>query len=156
MTLAVVGVTASSASAKTPTQAVVVSHGVTFVGFFSCPSFGVSRTFDARLTLTTFYDAAGNVTRTTGRVHYTGYLFSTSDPSKQVPGEGNFTVLFDAQGNGISQVEVDRHAAVPGVGIVDLDTGRIVFTRSPWTASTTRSRAWRRPNCAPHSVRSKR
>jgi len=128
--VAVLVVTASPSLATMPTQT-VVSQGETFVDFLSCPTFGVSGTFDARLRLSTFYDAAGDVTRMTGRVHYTGYLFNTSDQNKQVPGDGNFTVLFDAQGNGISQVGVDRHETVPGVGIVDLDAGRIVF--NPFT-----------------------
>jgi len=118
---------AGFAGATSPTHTVIQLPGETFVDFLTCPTFGVSGTFDSRLTLTTFYDNAGNVTGMTGRVHYTGYLFNTSDPSRRVPGDGNFTVFFDAQGNLISQVGVDRHATVPGVGIVDLDAGRIVF-----------------------------
>jgi hypothetical protein len=120
-------VLAPSASATEPTRSVTLLSGVTFVDFLTCPGFGVSGTFDSRFTLVTYYDADGNVASQTAFVHYTGYLYNTPDPSKRVPGDGNFIVFLDADGNFIAQSGVDRHATVPGVGVVDLDAGRIVF-----------------------------
>jgi hypothetical protein len=93
-------------------------------------TFTVSYHYDVRRTITEFADNDGNVLREVIEAHFVGT--ATNDTTgKVVPASGERHIVWDFVAGTWTETGTLRHVAVPGSGVVLLQSGRIVYPLPP-------------------------
>jgi hypothetical protein len=89
-------------------------------------TFTVSYHYDVVRTITEFVDNDGNVLREVIEAHFVGT--ATNDTSgKALPADGERHIVWDFVAGTWTETGTLRHVAVPGSGVVLLQSGRIVY-----------------------------
>jgi hypothetical protein len=92
--------------------------------FAACQGFIVLVTFKSEYNIVNFYDDAGQLVKQIRQVSFTGTLYNSTDLSKSVPYEGDFTRTFDAVENTATYTGLHFRVHVPGEGVLALEVGR--------------------------------
>lgn len=125
------GVVTGAASADTPT---VLERNHTYVREVphaaTCTPFGytftVSYHYDVRRSITEVVDDDGNVLREVIEAHFVGT--ATNDATgNALPADGERHIVWDFGAGTWTETGTLRHLAVPGSGVVLLQSGRIVY-----------------------------
>jgi hypothetical protein len=93
----------------------------------TCDGFIPLITFSSRYNIIDFYDEAGGLVKEIRHVRFTGTLYNSTDPSKSIPYEGNFTrTVYPAEN---TVIFTGLHFAVhtPGMGVPALEVGRAII-----------------------------
>jgi hypothetical protein len=90
----------------------------------ACQGFIVLVTFKSEYNIVDFYDDAGQLVKQIRHVSFTGTLYNSTDLSKSVPYEGDFTRTFDAVENTATYTGLHFRVHVPGEGVLALQVGR--------------------------------
>jgi hypothetical protein len=90
----------------------------------ACEGFIVLVTFKSEYNIVSFYDDAGRLVKEIRHVTFTGTLYNSTDLSKSVPYEGDFTRTFDAVENTVTFTGLHFRVHVPGEGVLALLVGR--------------------------------
>jgi hypothetical protein len=90
----------------------------------ACEGFIVLVTFKSEYNIVNFYDDAGRLVKEIRHVSFTGTLYNSTDLSKSVPYEGDFTRTFDAAQNTVTFTGLHFRVHVPGEGVLALQVGR--------------------------------
>jgi hypothetical protein len=89
-------------------------------------TFTVSYNYDVVRTITEFVDDDGNVLREVIEAHFVGT--ATNDTTgKVLPADGERHIVWDFVAGTWTETGTLRHVAVPGSGVVLLQSGRIVY-----------------------------
>jgi hypothetical protein len=89
-------------------------------------AFTVSYRYDVRRTITEFVDNDGNVLREVIEAHFVGT--ATNDTTgKVLPVDGERHIVWDFVAGTWTETGTLRHVAVPGSGVILLQSGRIVY-----------------------------
>jgi hypothetical protein len=89
-------------------------------------SFTVSYHYDVVRTITEFLDNDGNVLREVIEAHFVGTATNDST-GKVLPADGERHIVWDFVAGTWTETGTLRHVAVPGSGVVLLQSGRIVY-----------------------------
>ena len=92
--------------------------------FAACEGFIVLVTFKSEYNIVNFYDDAGQLVKQIRQVSFTGTLYNSTDLSKSVPYEGDFTRTFDPVENTATYTGLHFRVHVPGEGVLALEVGR--------------------------------
>jgi hypothetical protein len=90
----------------------------------TCDGFIVLVTFKSEYNIVNFYDDAGQLVKQIRQVSFTGTLYNSTDLSKAVPYEGDFTRTFDAVENTATYTGLHFRVHLPGEGVLALEVGR--------------------------------
>lgn len=90
----------------------------------ACEGFIVLVTFKSEYNIVNFYDDAGRLVKEIRQVSFTGTLYNSTDLSKSVPYEGDFTRTFDPVQNTVTFTGLHFRVHVPGEGVLALQVGR--------------------------------
>lgn len=88
-----------------------------------CPAYMIDATYMANRRNEDFYDANGNLVLERRHISFTGVLYNDSDPSKSVPYEGHFDLIFDFAAGTVKNTGLVTHVIVPGQGVINLTAG---------------------------------
>jgi hypothetical protein len=93
-------------------------------------TFTISYHYDVVRTITEFVDHDGNVLREVIEAHFVGT--ATNDTTgKVLPADGERHIVWDFVAGTWTETGTLRHVAVPGSGVVLLQSGRIVYPLPP-------------------------
>jgi hypothetical protein len=90
----------------------------------ACQGFIVLFTAKSEYNIVNFYDDAGQLVKQIRQVSFTGTLYNSTDLSKSVPYEGDFTRTFDAVENTATYTGLHFRVHVPDEGVLALEVGR--------------------------------
>jgi hypothetical protein len=90
----------------------------------ACQGFIVLFTVKSEYNIVSFYDDAGQLVKEIRQVSFTGTLYNSTDLSKSVPYEGDFTRTFDPVENTATYTGLHFRVHVPGEGVLALEVGR--------------------------------
>ena len=88
-----------------------------------CPTYTIDATYMANRLNQDYYDANGNLVLERRHIEYSGVLYNDSDPSKSVPYEGHFDLIFDFVAGTVKNTGLVGHVIVPGQGVINLTAG---------------------------------
>ena len=95
----------------------------TIVEWGDCPGFIIDATYMANRRNEDLYDAQGNLVLERRHIQYSGVLYNDSDPSKSVPYEGHFDLIFDFVAGTVKNTGLVGHVTLPGQGVINLTAG---------------------------------
>jgi hypothetical protein len=113
------------AGAVPPEKVVIADIHIEQVDSTSC-EFPFREVFDGRVTITTFFDQAGNPTQVTFHLPFHGTLTNEAT-GESVSADQVLNETVDLAGGTDSFVGLRFRVTFPGLGIVLLDAGKIVF-----------------------------
>ena len=95
-----------------------------------CPGFVIDATYMADRRSESWYDAQGNLLLERRHISYSGTLYNDTDPSKALPYEGHFDLIFDNVAGTVRNTGLVGHVIVPGQGVINATAGLFVGTDS--------------------------
>jgi hypothetical protein len=90
----------------------------------ACQGFIVLVTFKSAYNIVNFYDDAGQLVKQIRHVSFTGTLYNSTDLSKSVPYEGDFTRTFDPVEDTATFTGLRFRVRLPDEGVLALQVGR--------------------------------
>ncbi len=116
---------AAPVAAMPPERIVITDIHIEQVDSTSC-DFPFLEVFDGRVTITTYFDEEGNPTRLKFHLPFHGTLTNQAT-GESVSADQVLRVTVDLEDGTESDVGLRFRVAFPGLGVVLLDAGRIVF-----------------------------
>jgi hypothetical protein len=116
---------AAPAAAVPPEKVVIEDLHIEQVDSTSC-DFPFREVFDGRVTITTFFDEQGNPTRVTFHLPFHGTLTNEAT-GESVSADQVLVETDDLEEGTISWLGLRFRVTFPGLGVVLLDAGKIVF-----------------------------
>jgi hypothetical protein len=90
----------------------------------TCDGFAPLITFTSEYNIINFYDNAGRLVKQIRHVTFTGTLYNSTDLSKSIPYDGDFTRTFYPLENAVTFTGLRFRVHKPGEGVLALQVGR--------------------------------